>query len=264
MSGMPTSIDGVTLAANDRVLLKDQTDQRSNGLWYVVTLGTGADGQWGRPPDWYWGGGGARAGAQVVVEEGTVNADTGWVVSSNNPHVVDGTTGTNFTWVAFGGSGSGGGSGLVPTQPGAPANPVDGQLWYDDDDTGVVPGTGDTGWISSWVNATGSDTGWTLGSVAEARYRVLNGWVEVRLRTVYTGAGYGPFVSGNYTNNQIGSGLPAAVCPDANTNGQTHLRETNVVCVLTAAGSFVIVGGAPNLTFSSGDLFNGSWVYSKP
>ena len=145
------------------------------------------------------------------------------------------------------------------TQPTAPSAPADGDLWYDDDDT---PPNGDTGWVTGWVNATGNTAGWTLANITEARYRLLNGMVEVRMATSLS-ATYGPFVNGNYTNNQIAGGLPAGFCPDTNIVGTTHLRETNVVTVIRPDGMFIIVGGSPNLTFASGDLFYGSWLYMR-
>lgn len=98
---MPNTIDGVTLAANDRVLLKDQTTGASNGIWVVTTLGTGANGVWDRATD-------MDADLDVVgqpyvwVEEGTVNADTAWVLTNNGTVVVGGsTTPTALTFVKF-------------------------------------------------------------------------------------------------------------------------------------------------------------------
>jgi Coiled stalk of trimeric autotransporter adhesin len=69
--GAPNVIDGVTLVANDRVLVKNQTTTSQNGLYAVTTLGTGANGTWTRTGD-------ADApaeinGATVLIEAGTVN-----------------------------------------------------------------------------------------------------------------------------------------------------------------------------------------------
>ena len=49
--GAPNTLDGVTLAANDRVLVKDQTTPAQNGIYTVTTLGTGANGTWARATD---------------------------------------------------------------------------------------------------------------------------------------------------------------------------------------------------------------------
>lgn len=47
----PNTLDGVTLAFNDRILVKDQTASAQNGIYYVSTLGTGANGTWTRVTD---------------------------------------------------------------------------------------------------------------------------------------------------------------------------------------------------------------------
>ncbi|MFQ3633603.1 isopeptide-forming domain-containing fimbrial protein, partial [Roseiflexus sp.] len=47
-SGAPTIIDGVTLANGDRVLVKDQTDARQNGVYVVTDAATGV---WDRAAD---------------------------------------------------------------------------------------------------------------------------------------------------------------------------------------------------------------------
>lgn len=91
----PNTLDGITLAANDRILVKDQSTGSQNGIYTVTTLGTGANGTWTRATD-------ADASAEmtsgvaVFVEEGTVNADTGWVLTTNNP-ITLGTTALVFT-----------------------------------------------------------------------------------------------------------------------------------------------------------------------
>src|SRR5205085_10291477 len=46
--GAPNTLDGVTLAANDRILVKDQGTRSQNGIYVVTTLGTGANGTWTR------------------------------------------------------------------------------------------------------------------------------------------------------------------------------------------------------------------------
>ena len=46
--GAPNSIDGITLSVNDQILVKNQTDKKQNGVYYVSTLGTGSNGTWTR------------------------------------------------------------------------------------------------------------------------------------------------------------------------------------------------------------------------
>lgn len=92
------SIDGVTLAANDRVLLKDQTTASQNGI-YVWTASASAltralDATTGTQ----------ISGATVTVQRGTVNADRIYRCTADDPITV-GTT--NLPWVQVGAGGGG-------------------------------------------------------------------------------------------------------------------------------------------------------------
>jgi hypothetical protein len=105
LSGTQT-IDGVAVVVGDRVLAKNQTTASANGI-YVVAAGA-----WARSAD-------ADSNAEVTsglftfVSEGTINADTGWILSTNDA-IVLGTTSLTFT--QFSGAGSvGAGNGLTQT-----------------------------------------------------------------------------------------------------------------------------------------------------
>ena len=107
------SIDGVSLSVNDRVLVKDQTSQVENGFYRVTTVGSGSAAfVLTRTPD------GDEAdeltgGAFTFVEEGTANADNGYVASHNGTPTV-GTT--NITFEQFSGAGQiAAGAGLTKT-----------------------------------------------------------------------------------------------------------------------------------------------------
>jgi len=89
--GAPNSLDGVTLAANDRILVKDQSTGSQNGLYYVSTLGTGANGTWTRATD-ADATGEISAGLFVWVTEGTLAGDTGWVLTTNDTITVGSTS----------------------------------------------------------------------------------------------------------------------------------------------------------------------------
>ena len=96
------SIDGVTPSASDRVLLKDQTDATENGLYLVTTVGDGSTAYvLTRTPD-----ADAAAeitgGAFVFVEQGTANADNGYVFTHNGTPTL-GTT--DITVEQFSGAG---------------------------------------------------------------------------------------------------------------------------------------------------------------
>ena len=107
------SIDGVSLSVDDRVLVKDQTSQVQNGFYKVTTVGSGSAAfVLTRTPD------GDEAdeltgGAFTFVEEGTANADNGYVASHNGTPTV-GTT--NITFEQFSGAGQiAAGAGLTKT-----------------------------------------------------------------------------------------------------------------------------------------------------
>ena len=89
------SIDGVSLSLNDRVLVKDQTATAQNGFYKVTTVGSGsAKFVLTRTPD-ADAASELTAGAFVFVEEGTANADNGYVLTTNGAITV-GTTGITF------------------------------------------------------------------------------------------------------------------------------------------------------------------------
>ena len=110
-------IDGVTLVTGNRVLVKNQSTASENGIYVVQASGaavraTDANGTADT--------GEVSGGTFVFVEEGTLNADSGFVVSSNGPITV-GTDAMN--WVQFSGAGAiTAGDGL--TQTGTTINAV--------------------------------------------------------------------------------------------------------------------------------------------
>lgn len=89
------TIDGVTLAANDRVLLKDQTTASQNGLW----VWSGAAAALTRAADADTAGE-LAPGTAVTVTEGTVNGDKAFLIVSDAAITI-GTTGQ--TWGQLGG-----------------------------------------------------------------------------------------------------------------------------------------------------------------
>jgi hypothetical protein len=99
------NIDGIALIAGDRVLVKDQTTQSQNGIWVV---GAGA---WTRATDAdTWN---ELVSAYTFVEQGTVNADTGWTCTVDPGGTVGSTA---VTWAQFSGAGQvTAGNGLTKT-----------------------------------------------------------------------------------------------------------------------------------------------------
>lgn len=90
------TIDGVAVVANDRVLVKNQTTASQNGI-YVVAAGA-----WTRATD-------AdtslefNSGAFTFVEEGTVAANRGYVLTTANPITLGS---TSLTFTQFSGAGA--------------------------------------------------------------------------------------------------------------------------------------------------------------
>ena len=97
VSGPGTAIDGITLASGDRVLLKNQSTGSENGIYVfngsgsAMTRATDADAN-----------AEVTSGMFVFVEEGTVNADSGFVLSTDGSITVGSTA---LTFTQFSGAG---------------------------------------------------------------------------------------------------------------------------------------------------------------
>lgn len=89
------SVDGVAVAVGNRILVKDETPASDNGIYVVTDAGSaGTPYILTRATDFDQNAE-VTAGSFMFVEEGTANADTGWVMTTNNPVTVD-TTGLVF------------------------------------------------------------------------------------------------------------------------------------------------------------------------
>ena len=88
--GAPATVDGVSLALNDRVLVTAQTTGSENGIYSVTTVGAGSNGTWARSTD-ADGAGELNAGSITMVTEGTVYADTQWKLTTDDPITIGST-----------------------------------------------------------------------------------------------------------------------------------------------------------------------------
>ena len=105
LSGTQT-IDAVAVVAGDRVLVKNQTNASQNGIYVCAT------GVWSRASD-ADAVGELKAGSSVFVAEGTVNGDSGWLISTDGTITI-GTT--PISWIQYTGAGQiGAGAGLTKT-----------------------------------------------------------------------------------------------------------------------------------------------------
>lgn len=157
------TLDGVVLATGDRILIKDQATASENGIYVVQASGAPVravdaddDAE-------------VTAGMFTFVEEGTSNADSGWVLTTNDPITV-GTTALAFS--QFSGAGQlTAGDGLTKTGNVLDAN-VDGStLEIVSDQIRVADGG-----ITDAKLATGLDAAKLAdGSVSNAEFQYLDG-----------------------------------------------------------------------------------------
>lgn len=91
------TIDGVVIATGNRILIKDQASSVQNGIYVVQASGAPV-----RAVD--LASGSSASGTFTFVEEGTVNAESGWVCDTDPPNDVVETNGITFT--QFSGAGS--------------------------------------------------------------------------------------------------------------------------------------------------------------
>ena len=168
------SVDGVALSADDRILVKDQTTQTQNGFYKVTTAGgAGAAFVLTRTPD-ADAASELTAGAFTFVEEGTANADNGYVLSTDGA-ITLGTT--NITFEQFSGAGQiAAGDGLTKTgntidvvgtsnRISVSANAVDISSSYVGQNTITTLGTITTGtWNGTTIGVSHGGTGLTAAA----------------------------------------------------------------------------------------------------
>jgi hypothetical protein len=164
------AIDGVTLATGDRIFIKNQSTASENGIYTVNASGAPT-----RAVD-FDASSEVSGGTFTFVEEGTTNADSGWVVT-NNGDVTIGSTG--LTFAQFSGAGQiTAGTGMTKT-----GNTID-----------VVAGTG----ITANANSIQINTTWagqaaitTLGTIASGT------WQGDTIAAGYGGTGISSYSSGD-------------------------------------------------------------------
>ena len=217
LSGL-TAIDGITPVAGNRILVKNQSTGSENGI-YVA-----ASGAWTRAADFVTGK--VSAGSFVFVEEGTTNADSGWVLT-NDGAVTVGTTA--LTFAQFSGAGQiDAGNGL--TKSGNTLN-VGGT-------TNRITVTADAVDIAStYVGQTSITTLGTIGSGT---------WNATTIATNKGGTGLTSFTSGGAVYATSTSALTTGTLPIASggtaktsftTNGIVYGNNTSALGV-TAAGTW--------------------------
>lgn len=221
LSGTQT-IDGVSVIAGDRVLVKNQSTASANGI-YVVAAGS-----WTRALD-------ANAwaelpGAFAFVEEGSTLADTGWVCTVNAGGTIDSTA---VTFAQFSGAGTYiAGNGLTLTGS-----------------TFDVVGTTDR--ISVSADAidiastyTGQNTITTLGTVATGT------WSATTIAVNKGGTGQTSYTDGQLLiGNSTGNTLTKATLTQG--TGITITNGSGAITVANASPMVYPGAGIPNSTGSA-------------
>ena len=201
------SVDGQTMVAAERLLVKDQTAGLQNGIYTVTTVGTNST-NWvltratdfdGSPSNE------VDSGSFTFVETGTDNADSGWVVTTDGTITV-GTTA--ISWSQFSGAGQiTAGAGM--TKSGNTLNVIG--------TSNKITVSADAVTIStSYVGQTSITT---LGTITTG---VWNGTAITTLGTIGTGIWQGTAIADGY----LGTGINAIKLADG-TVTNTELQYIN-------------------------------------
>ena len=119
-------VDGYTANTNDRILVKDQTNAVDNGIYTVTQTGSGITPFILTRATDFDNSTTVSSGDFTFINNGTVNASSGWVLSTPNPIIVDTTP---LTFTQFSGAGEIiAGNGLTKTGNQLDVNPSDTSL----------------------------------------------------------------------------------------------------------------------------------------
>lgn len=202
------SIDGVTLATGDRILIKNQSTASENGIYSVNASGAPT-----RATD-------ADSGAELVnatcyVSEGTTLADTQWTCSTNAPITV-GSTGLTFVQLTSGGGSLGnavtfnssGGAAAGTSFDGSAAKTID-YSTVGAAKTGAATGSGLTMATARMLGRTTASTGAieeiTIGTGLLLSSGTLVNTGSSGLGTAWTLAGSGQTATGKWDQSVDGS-----------------------------------------------------------
>jgi len=227
LSGTQT-IDGVSLSAGDRVLVKNQTTGSENGLYVVVDGGS-----WTRAED-ADSDSEVTAGLFTFVTEGTSYADTGWVISTNDDITV-GTTAITFT--QFSGAGViSAGDGLVQNGTVFDIVGTADRITVNSDSIDIA---------STYV---GQSTITTVGTITTGT------WNGTTIDVSYGGTGVTSLASGEYVlGNGTGGLTTSATIPVADLSGTLAVTQGGTGAT-TAAGARSNLGATTKYAASNAEL----------
>ena len=218
------AIDGITLTASQRVLIKDQSTATQNGVYKVTTVGNGST-NWvlTRTTDCDTATE-FNSGVFFFVEKGTDNADNGFVMSQDTA-IIFGST--NITFSQFSGAGQiTAGNGLAKS----------GDTMSVNTGTGITITSDNVVIDTSWVGQTAITTLGTIGTGTWQGTAVSSTYGGTGLNT--SGAtGVGIVTSGTWTTPaQLTVGFGGTGASTFTSNGILYGNGTNTIQV-TAAGA---------------------------
>jgi hypothetical protein len=235
LSGTQT-VDGIALIAGDRILVKDQTTPAQNGIYAV------AAGAWARVTDAdTWN---ENVSAYVWVEQGTTNADTGWVSTADQGGTLN-TTAIN--WTQFSGAGSiTAGAGLTKTGSTLDVGAGTG-IAVAADTVGIAPGGVNTAQIAPGGVNLNTGAGVVSGTLAIANGGTGNTTTKTARETGLNAAGY-------YSSATHGSGTTITIT--AATHGLRASRGLLVQVQDEATGNVeipdIVVAASGDVTVTFG------------
>ena len=254
-SSAPSSLDGVSLANGDRVLLKDQATPSQNGIYVFSSAGAALT----RAVD--MDASGEFVGAFFFVEEGTANSDQGFVCTTNGPVTVGS---TNITFSQFTGTGQiSPGAGLSKSANTINVNVDNTFIEINGNDDLTIKGTATTGEV---LQSDGSG-GVTYGTVNLASSNAVSGILPL----THGGLGTEASTSSGKTTARTNLGLGTIATQDANNvnitggtidiSGGTLTLADNQINGDKVSGGTIdsanLLGGAGN-TISGYDITVGS------
>jgi hypothetical protein len=276
--GAPSTVDGVSLSLNDRVLVTAQAIGSQNGLYKVTVVGSGSTGTWARTSDAN-DTGEIEAGMIIMVTEGTIYADTQWKLTTDDPIVI-GTTALSFTQNYSANSITSGNSNVtVRTNANILLSSAGTANVVDIFGTGIkiigtesVTGNTTTGNLltGGLISATGNVTGnYFLGNVFFANgitaSKVYNGTSEVNV----TASGGNVNVSIGGTSNvavfsTTGEYVTGVISASGNVTGGNVLTSGLISATANITGGNILTGGLISATGNvTGNYINGNIYFAN-
>jgi hypothetical protein len=238
--GAPAVVDGVSLTANDRILVTGQSTGSENGLYYVTVAGVGSDGTWVRTTDGNEDGE-IQAGMIIMVTEGTTYHDTQWKLTTDG--IIDiGTTALVFELNTSGNSISNGTSNItVLNNANVNVNVSSSQI-------AAFASTG--AYVTGLVSATGN----VVGTYIKGDGSLLTGLPET-----YANANVASYLSSGTVSTDInttaaisatGAITGGSLVGTVTTAAQTNITSVGALTSLSVTGN--ITGGNISTTGSVG------------